>query len=81
MLCADRKLEKPLEEVKFLMNFNESLLVRRSHELNDMEFRSLAGRKLACPQREPQNDEAVQPTKNNREMTLTIALNYGGRAK
>ena len=28
--------KRPPEEVKFLMNFNESLLERRSHELNDM---------------------------------------------
>ena len=26
-------------------------------------------------------DEAVELTKNNREMTLTIAFNYGGRAE
>ena len=76
--------KRPPEEVKFLMNFNESLLVRRSHELNDMGIQiRFAGRKnWRVPQRVLRRmDEAVQLTKNNREMTLTIAFNYGGRAE
>ncbi len=30
---------RPASEVRFLMNFNESLLVRRSHELHEREVR------------------------------------------
>tara|TARA_Y100001936_G_scaffold177417_1_gene174048 strand:- start:2604 stop:3269 length:666 start_codon:yes stop_codon:yes gene_type:complete len=76
--------KRPPEEVKFLMNFNESLLERRSHELNDMGIRiRFAGRRnWRVPKRVLRRmDEAVELTKNNREMTLTIAFNYGGRAE
>ena len=76
--------KRPPEEVKFLMNFNESLLERRSHELNDMGIRiRFAGRRnWRVPKRVLRRmDEAVELTKNNRAMTLTIAFNYGGRAE
>ena len=76
--------KRPPEEVKFLMNFNESLLERRSHELNDMGIRiRFAGRRnWRVPKRVLRRmDEAIELTKNNREMTLTIAFNYGGRAE
>jgi undecaprenyl diphosphate synthase len=76
--------KRPPEEVKFLMNFNESLLERRSHELNDMGIRiRFAGRRnWRVPKRVLRRmDEAVELTKHNREMTLTIAFNYGGRAE
>jgi len=76
--------KRPPEEVKFLMNFNESLLERRSHELNDMGIRiRFAGRRnWRVPKRVLRRmDEAVELTKNNKEMTLTIAFNYGGRAE
>ena len=76
--------KRPPEEVKFLMNFNESLLERRSHELNDMGIRiRFAGRRnWRVPKRVLRRmDEAVELTKNNREMILTIAFNYGGRAE
>ena len=37
--------KRPPEEVKFLMGFNEALLVRRSHELHEMGVRiRFAGR-------------------------------------
>jgi len=70
--------------VKFLMNFNESLLVRRSHELHEMGIRILfSGRKnWRVPKRVLRRmEEAVDLTKNNDEMALTIAFNYGGRAE
>lgn len=76
--------KRPPEEVKFLMNFNESLLERRSHELNDMGIRiRFAGRRnWRVPKRVLRRmDEAVELTKHNKEMTLTIAFNYGGRAE
>ena len=76
--------KRPPEELKFLMNFNESLLERRSHELNDMGIRiRFAGRRnWRVPKRVLRRmDEAVELTKHNREMTLTIAFNYGGRAE
>lgn len=76
--------KRPAEEVKFLMNFNESLLVRRSQELNEMGVRILfSGRKnWRVPKRVLRRiEEAKDLTKNNTEMSLTIAFNYGGRAE
>ena len=75
---------RPEKEVKFLMNFNESLLVRRSREPHEMGVRILfSGRKnWRVPKRVLRRmEEAVDLTKNNDEMTLTIAFNYGGRAE
>ncbi len=66
------------------MNFNESLLERRSHELNDMGVRiRFAGRQnWRVPKRVLRRmKEASDLTRSNTEMNLTIAFNYGGRAE
>ena len=76
--------KRPPDEVKFLMNFNESLLVRRSQELHEMGVRiRFVGRKnWRVPKRVLRRmDEAVDLTQHNTGMTLTIAFNYGGRAE
>ena len=76
--------KRPPDEVKFLMNFNESLLERRSHELNDMGVRiRFAGRQnWRVPKRVLRRmKEASDLTRSNTEMNLTIAFNYGGRAE
>ena len=76
--------KRPPDEVKFLMNFNESLLERRSHELNDMGVRiRFAGRQnWRVPKRVLRRmKEASELTRSNTEMNLTIAFNYGGRAE
>jgi len=76
--------KRPPEEVKFLMEFNESLIVRRSHELHEMGVRiRFAGRRnWRVPKRVLRRmDEAVELTQHNTGMTLTIAFNYGGRAE
>ena len=75
---------RPADEVKFLMNFNESILVRRRDELNERGVRiRFAGRRdWRVPKRLiRQMDEAAELTRRNRTMTLTIAFNYGGRAE
>ncbi len=76
--------KRPTDEVRFLMRFNESLLVRRSHELNDMGVRiRFAGRRnWRVPRRLiRRQDESIALTAHNRRLTLTIAFNYGGRAE
>ncbi|HEC09280.1 MAG TPA: di-trans,poly-cis-decaprenylcistransferase [Acidimicrobiales bacterium] len=76
--------KRPADEVRFLMRFNESLLVRRSHELNDMGVRiRFAGRRnWRVPRRLiRRQDESIALTAHNRKLTLTIAFNYGGRAE
>ena len=75
---------RPRNEVRFLMNFNESLLTRRSHELNDMDVRIqfIGRRDWRVPKRVLRRmDEAIELTEDNRGMTFTIAFNYGGRAE
>jgi undecaprenyl diphosphate synthase len=73
-----------VDEVRYLMNFNRSLLERRQHELNEVGIRiTFSGRR---DWRVPRGvlkrmDEASELTKNNTAMTLNIAFNYGGRAE
>ena len=75
---------RPVDEVRFLMGFNESLLLRRRDELNEKGVRiRFAGRRdWRVPKRVLKRmDEAAELTKNNRTLTLTMAFNYGGRAE
>jgi undecaprenyl diphosphate synthase len=75
---------RPADEVKYLMNFNESILVRRRDEMHDRGVRMrFAGRRdWRVPKRLIKRmDESVALTEKNRTMTLTIAFNYGGRAE
>ena len=75
---------RPADEVRFLMGFNESLLVRRRDELNDkgVRIRFMGRRDWRVPKRLLKRmDESVELTERNRTLTLTIAFNYGGRAE
>jgi|SRR5579884_3339915 len=75
---------RPADEVRYLMGFNESLLVRRRDELHDKGVRiRFAGRRdWRVPRRVLRRmDESVALTAGNRRMTLTMAFNYGGRAE
>jgi len=70
--------------VRFLMGFNESLLMRRRDELNDkgVEIRFAGRRDWRVPRRVLRRmDEAIEMTRHNRTMTFTMAFNYGGRAE
>ena len=75
---------RPVDEVRYLMGFNESLLIRRRDELNDRDVRMrfIGRRDRRVPRRLiRQMDESTELTRDNRTMTLTIAFNYGGRAE
>lgn len=75
---------RPVDEVRYLMGFNESLLLRRRDELNEKGVRiRFAGRRdWRVPKRVLKRmDESAELTKNNRTLTLTMAFNYGGRAE
>jgi len=75
---------RPPDEVRYLMGFNESLLVRRRDELHEKGVRiRFAGRRdWRVPRRVLRRmDESSELTKGNRRMTLTMAFNYGGRAE
>jgi undecaprenyl diphosphate synthase len=75
---------RPADEVRFLMGFNESLLLRRRDELHarGVRVRFSGRRDWRVPRRVlRQMDEAEALTRRNRAMTLTMAFNYGGRAE
>jgi len=75
---------RPRDEVRYLMGFNESLLMRRRDELHDKGVRiRFAGRRdWRVPRRVLRRmDESSELTQSNRLMTLTMAFNYGGRAE
>ena len=75
---------RPPDEVRFLVNFNEDILIRRRAELKDrgVSIRFAGRRDWRVPKRLlRQMDEAAALTARNRTMTLTIAFNYGGRAE
>lgn len=75
---------RPADEVRFLMNFNRSLLRRRRDELDELGVRiRFSGRR---DWRVPRSvlremDRAIELTAHNDRLTLTMAFNYGGRAE
>jgi len=75
---------RPMDEVRYLMNFNRGLLERRQDELHADGVRIVfSGRR---DWRVPRGvlariDEAAELTKKNTAFTLNIAFNYGGRAE
>jgi undecaprenyl diphosphate synthase len=75
---------RPADEVRYLMEFNEGILVRRRDELHerDVRIRFVGRRDWRVPRRILRRmDEALELTRHNRTMTFTIAFNYGGRAE
>jgi undecaprenyl diphosphate synthase len=75
---------RPLDEVQFLMRFNESLLLRRRDDLNQrgVRVRFIGRRTGRVPQRVRRHIADTEAlTAHNRRMTLTFAFNYGGRAE
>ncbi len=75
---------RPADEVRYLMGFNESLLVRRRDELHErgVRVRFVGRRDWRVPRRVLRRmDETVELTRHNRRMTFTLAFNYGGRAE
>jgi undecaprenyl diphosphate synthase len=75
---------RPLDEVRFLMNFNERLLLARRDELNDkgVRVRFIGRRGGRVPGRVRKRiAETEAMTSRNRRLTLTFAFNYGGRAE
>ena len=69
------------DEVRFLMGYNKEVLRRRRDLLNDWNVRiRWAGREPRLwPSVIGELKEAEKRTKNNSGLTLTMAVNYGGR--
>jgi undecaprenyl diphosphate synthase len=75
---------RPVDEVRYLMNFNRGILERHRDGLNDDGVRiTFSGRRdWRVPKRVLASmDGAAELTRRNRTMTLNIAFNYGGRAE
>jgi undecaprenyl diphosphate synthase len=75
---------RPLDEVRFLMNFNERLLLSRREELHQrgVRVRFIGRRGGRVPARVRERiEETEELTRKNRTLTLTFAFNYGGRAE
>ncbi|MCC5948876.1 MAG: di-trans,poly-cis-decaprenylcistransferase [Nitriliruptoraceae bacterium] len=75
---------RPPSEVRFLLNFNESLLLRRADELDErgVRVRFIGRRGRPVPKRLVALIERTEArTRDNARMTLRIAFNYGARAE
>jgi undecaprenyl diphosphate synthase len=76
--------DRPASEVRFLMNFNRSLIRARRDELAErgVRIRFLGRRDWRLPRSvQREMEEAERLTAGNDRMQLVIALNYGGRAE
>ncbi len=75
---------RPVDEVRFLMGFNSSLLERRRDELHEKGVRiRFAGRRnWRVPKKVlAKMIYSEELTAHNNTLTLTMAFNYGGRAE
>ncbi len=75
---------RPIDEVRYLMNFNERILLNRRDELHEkgVRVRFIGRRGGRVPGRVRQRIEETETlTAKNRRLTLTFAFNYGGRAE
>ncbi len=75
---------RPAEEVRYLMNFNERVLAAHRDDLDAQGVRiRFAGRNdWRVPKRIVRHmEETTAGTAGNKNMTLTICFNYGGRAE
>jgi undecaprenyl diphosphate synthase len=74
--------KRPPSEVRFLLNFNESLLTRRADELHErgVRVRFIGRRARPVPKRLLKLIESTEAlTADDERMTLRIAFNYGGQ--
>ena len=71
------------EEVRFLMGFNRDVIRRRRDEMNDLGVRiRWAGRRPKLWRSVIEELEAAEKlTAKNTKLTLTMCVNYGGRAE
>ena len=75
---------RPPDEVRYLMGFNERLLLTRRDEIHARNIRMqfLGRRDWRVPKRILRRiDETVDLTRNNTGMVVSMAFNYGGRAE
>jgi undecaprenyl diphosphate synthase len=76
--------KRPVDEVRFLMGFNEGILVRHRDQLDEwgVKIRFVGRRDWRVPRRVLKRiEESEAQTARNTRMVFTIAFNYGGRAE
>ncbi len=76
--------KRPVDEVRFLMGFNERLLLTRRDELHEagVKVQFIGRRNWRVPRRVLKHiTDTEKMTANNKTMTLSMAFNYGGRAE
>ncbi|MHB8262612.1 MAG: polyprenyl diphosphate synthase [Acidimicrobiales bacterium] len=76
--------KRPVDEVRYLMGFNSSLLERRRDELHGkgVQIRFAGRRDWRVPGRVLRKMvESEELTRHNKQLVLTMAFNYGGRAE
>ena len=75
--------QRPQREVGFLMNLCKKALSRDTKKLVENSIKvKIVGEKQKLPKGLVASfEEMEESTKNNRDMTLNIALSYGGRAE
>ena len=74
--------KRPADEVKYLMEFNEGILLRHRDDLHNrnVRMRFIGRRNWRVPRRILRRmDESIELTKDNTKMTFTVAFNYGSR--
>ncbi len=75
---------RPRAEVRFLLDFNRSILRARRNEMHErgVRLRFIGGRDGRLSRSlMAEMDAAAELTAANRRLTLTVAFNYGGRAE
>ncbi len=74
--------KRPADEVKYLMEFNEGILLRHRDDLHsrNVRMRFIGRRNWRVPRRILRRmDESVELTRDNTKMTFTVAFNYGSK--
>ena len=71
------------DEVRFLMGFNRDVIRRRRDELHELgvRVRWIGRERRLWRSVVSELDEAVELTQHNTKLTLTMCVNYGGRAE
>ena len=75
---------RPPEEVRFLLDFNEQIILKRRDQLHErnVRIRFIGRRDSRVPRRVIRRmEEAEVLTRANTGLTFTVAFNYGGRAE
>ncbi len=76
--------KRPVDEVRFLLDFNAEILTRRRDELHErnVRIRFVGRRDRRVPRRLIRRmDSAAELTRHNTALNFVIAFNYGGRAE